>query len=119
LQGGASSLPGSDDNGKEPLLGKYLLKLYVTGKTPRAETAIANLQRICDEELQGAYELQIIDVLEDPDAAEGDKILATPTLIKQLPPPLRRIIGDLSNKEKVLLGLHVHPGPTAGGEAKE
>jgi circadian clock protein KaiB len=119
LQGRASSLPGSDANGKEPLLGKYLLKLYVTGKSPRAETAIANLQRICDEELQGEYDLQIIDVLEDPQAAEGDKILATPTLIKQLPPPLRRIIGDLSNKEKVLLGLHVNPGPTAGGEARE
>lgn len=85
----------------------------MAGKTPRAETAIANLRRICDEELRGEYELLIIDVLEDPDAAEDDKVLATPTLIKQLPPPLRRIIGDLSNKEKVLLGLHVHPDPAA------
>jgi circadian clock protein KaiB len=89
----------------------------VAGKTPRAETAIANLRRICDEELRGEYELLIIDVLEDPDAAEDDKVLATPTLIKQLPPPLRRIIGDLSNKEKVLLGLHVHPDPGARPEA--
>jgi circadian clock protein KaiB len=102
-------------NGKETPLGKFLLKLYVTGQSPRAQTAIANLQRICDEELEGAYELEIIDVLENPEAAEDDKILATPTLIKQLPPPLRRIIGDLSNKEKVLLGLHVHPA--AGGES--
>jgi circadian clock protein KaiB len=102
-------------NGKEIHLGKFLLKLYVTGQSPRAQTAIANLQRICDEELEGAYELEIIDVLENPEAAEDDKILATPTLIKQLPPPLRRIIGDLSNKEKVLLGLHVHPA--AGGES--
>jgi len=85
----------------------YLLKLYVTGKTARAELAIANLRRICEEELQDQYELQIIDVLEHPQAAEDDRILATPTLIKRLPPPLRRVIGDLSDKEKVLLGLEV------------
>jgi circadian clock protein KaiB len=69
--------------------------------------AIANLRRICEQELRGQYELQIIDVLEHPQVAEDDKILATPTLIKQLPPPLRRVIGDLSDKEKVLLGLEV------------
>lgn len=86
----------------------------MTGTSPRAETAIANLRRICEEDLGGEYELQIIDVLEDPEAAEGDKILATPTLIKQLPPPLRRIIGDLSNTEKVLLGLHVNPSAADG-----
>jgi circadian clock protein KaiB len=98
-------------------LTRYLLKLFVTGKSPRAETAIANLKRICEEELDGRYELEIIDVLEDPDAAEAEKVLATPTLIKRLPPPLRRVIGDLSDKEKVLLGLHVHPdpGPAEGG----
>jgi circadian clock protein KaiB len=88
----------------------------VTGKSPRAETAIENLRRICDEDLGGEYELQIIDVLENPDAAEEDKVLATPTLIKQLPPPLRRVIGDLSNKEKVLLGLNVRPAPGADAE---
>jgi circadian clock protein KaiB len=88
--------------------------LYVTGKTPRAQNAIANLRRICDEQLPGVYELEIIDVLEHPEMAETDKILATPTLIKQLPPPLRRVIGDLSDKEKVLLGLEVWPqGPVA------
>jgi circadian clock protein KaiB len=88
----------------------------VTGKSPRAETAIQNLRRICDEDLGGEYELDIIDVLEDPEAAEEAKILATPTLIKQLPPPLRRVIGDLSNKDKVLLGLNVRPAPDAAGE---
>lgn len=77
--------------------------------TPRAETAIANLRRICDAELRGQYEIEVIDVLKEPDRAEQDKILATPTLIKQLPPPLRRVIGDLSNKDKVLLGLDVWP----------
>jgi circadian clock protein KaiB len=85
----------------------YLLKLYVTGTSPRAETAIANLRRICEQELRGQYDLQIIDVLENPQVAEDDKILATPTLIKQLPPPLRRVIGDLSDKDKVLFGLEV------------
>lgn len=93
-------------------LTSFILKLYVTGATPRAQTAIANLRRICEQELGGQYELQIIDVLEHPQLAEDDKILATPTLIKQLPPPLRKVIGDLSDKEKVLLGLelqqHVH-----------
>jgi circadian clock protein KaiB len=88
----------------------------VTGRSPRAETAIENLRRICDEDLGGEYQLDIIDVLQDPEAAEEAKILATPTLIKQLPPPLRRVIGDLSNKEKVLLGLNVRPAPGADSE---
>jgi circadian clock protein KaiB len=70
--------------------------------------AIANLRRICEQELGGQYQLEIIDVLEHPDLAEEDKVLATPTLIKQLPPPLRKVIGDLSDKEKVLLGLELH-----------
>ena len=86
-------------------MNKYLLKLYVTGRTPRSERAIANLQRICEEELRNQYEMVIIDVLERPQLAEDEKILATPMLIKQLPPPLRRIIGDLSDTEKVILGL--------------
>jgi circadian clock protein KaiB len=93
-------------------LATYLLKLYVTGTSPRAELAIANLRRICEQELRGEYDLQIIDVLENPQVAEDDKILATPTLIKQLPPPLRRVIGDLSDKEKVLLGLEVRRDAT-------
>lgn len=81
----------------------------MTGSSPRAGTAIANLRRICDEELGGRYELEIIDVLEHPQAAEDARILATPTLVKQLPPPLRRVIGDLSDTGKVLLGLEVQP----------
>lgn len=90
-------------------LSRYILRLYVTGKTSKAEVAIANLRRICEEELQGQYDLRIIDVLEEPQTAEDDRILATPTLIKSLPPPLRRVIGDLSDKHKVLLGLEVRP----------
>ena len=79
----------------------------MTGASLRSGTAIANLQRICEQELGGQYDLEIIDVLEFPDLAEEAKILATPTLIKSLPPPLRRVIGDLSDTEKVLLGLEV------------
>lgn len=94
------------------VLSQYVLKLYVTGKTSKAEVAIANLRRICAEELEGKYQLQVIDVLEEPQAAEDDKVLATPTLIKRLPPPLRRVIGDLSDKHKVLLGLEVRPEAT-------
>ena len=95
------------------ILSKYLLRLFVTGASSRTGTAIANLRRICEQELAGQYELEIIDVLEFPDLAEDEKILATPTLIKSLPLPLRRVIGDLSNTEKVLLGLEVHT--TRGG----
>ena len=97
-------------------MANYLLKLYVTGRTPRSEKAIANLRRICSEELRGQYEMQIIDVLEHPQLAEDEKILATPTLIKRLPPPLRRVIGDLSDTEKVLLGLDVWPEAPAPGD---
>ena len=87
----------------------YVLKLYVTGTSPRTSVAISNLQRICEQELQGRYVLEIIDVVEHPQLAEDERILATPTLIKQLPPPLRRVIGDLSDKDKVLLGLELQP----------
>ena len=85
--------------------------MFVTGESSRTSTAIGNLKKICDEELEGRYELEIIDVLENPEIAEVERILATPTLIKSLPLPLRRVIGDLSDKEKVLLGLEVHPQP--------
>lgn len=85
------------------------MRLFVTGASSRAGTAIANLRRICEQELEGQYELEIIDVLEHPELAEDEKILATPTLIKSLPLPLRRVIGDLSDTEKVLLGLEVRP----------
>ncbi len=85
------------------------LKLYVTGHTPNSERAVANMKSICENELEGRYELIIIDVLERPQLAEDEKILATPTLIKALPPPLARVIGDLSDIEKVLVGLNMEP----------
>jgi circadian clock protein KaiB len=86
---------------------RLVLKLYVCGASPRADAAVANLRHICDNDLRGDYSLDVIDVLEQPDLAEEAKVLATPTLIKLLPLPLRRIIGDLSDKEKLLVGLEI------------
>ena len=84
---------------------KYVLKLYVTGVTPRSQAALKNLKKILNEDYKGVYSLKVIDVMKQPKLAEDDKILATPTLIKILPPPVARIIGDLSDREKILLGL--------------
>ncbi len=87
---------------------KYLLKLYVTGNNTRSEKAIANLRQLCEEGLAGSYTLEVVDVHEHPQLAEDEKILATPTVIKKSPPPARRVIGDLSDLEKVLLGLDIN-----------
>ena len=82
----------------------YVLKLYITGRTPKIEGHIKDLEQICQNEL-GQYELQVINILEQPQLADGDRILATPTLIKSLPEPVRRVIGDISDTEKALIGL--------------
>lgn len=87
---------------------EYVLRLYITGHTTRSNRAIVNLQDICERELGGQYRMEVIDVLERPQLAEDERILATPTLIKQLPPPIRRIIGDLSDTDRVLLGLDLY-----------
>jgi circadian clock protein KaiB len=84
---------------------QYVLRLYVAGLTPRSRLAIANITGICEEFLQGRYDLQVIDVFQRPVLAREEQIVATPTLVKRLPAPLRRFIGDLSEKEKVLVGL--------------
>lgn len=83
----------------------FRLRLYVTGRTPQSQRAIENLRLICEVELENRYEVEVIDVLENPALAEHEKILATPTLVKRLPEPVRKIIGDLSDRQKVLLGL--------------
>lgn len=88
-------------------MNKYLFKLFVTGQTPRSELAISNLRAVCDEHLQGRHEIVIVDVLDQPELAEAEKILATPTLIKELPPPERRIIGDLRPVQEVLRRLGI------------
>jgi len=85
----------------------YTLKLYVAGLSQKSANAIANLNKICEENLQGCYQLDVIDLYQQPQLAEGEQIIAIPTLIKKLPPPLRRIIGDLSNTERVLVGLDI------------
>jgi circadian clock protein KaiB len=84
---------------------RYVLRLYVTGMTPRSARAVKNLQTICDEYLKGRYDLEVIDIYQQPILTRGEQIVAAPTLIKKLPLPMRRIIGDMSNRERVLLGL--------------
>ena len=91
--------------------GRYVLRLYVTGTTPKSIRAIANLQKICQEHLHGRYDLEVIDLYQQPMLAAGDQIVAAPTLVKQLPDPLRRIIGDMSDTARVLVGLDLRPRP--------
>jgi len=86
------------------------LRLYVAGQTPKSLAAFANLKKICEEHLSGKYTIEIIDLLTNPTLAKGDQILAIPTLVRKLPEPVRKIIGDLSNTERVLVGLDLRPG---------
>ena len=86
------------------------LRLYVAGQTPKSLAAFANLKRICEEHLEGKYTIEVIDLLKNPTLAKGDQILAIPTLVRKLPEPVRKIIGDLSNTERVLVGLDLRPG---------
>lgn len=85
------------------------LRLYIAGQTPKSLAAFANLKKMCEEHLQGRYHIEIVDLAENPQQARTDQIVAVPTLIRRLPPPLRKIIGDLSNTERVLVGLELHP----------
>ena len=88
---------------------KYVLRLYVTGMTPKSTQAIANVQKVCEKHLAGRYELKVIDIYQQPVLAKGEQIIAAPTLLKKLPLPLRRFIGDMSNTEQILLGLDFKP----------
>ena len=88
----------------------WILRLYIAGKTLRSETALQNLERICQENLAGKYRIEVVDLLVDPQLAEGDQILAVPTLVRQLPSPIKQLIGDLSDTEKVLVGLDLKTG---------
>jgi len=101
-------------NGRSPQadsgdLDRWNLRLYVAGQTPRSLTAFKNLNDICEEYLKGKYHIEVIDLMENPTLARGDQILAVPTLVRQLPQPIRKIIGDLSNTERVLVGLDIQP----------
>jgi circadian clock protein KaiB len=86
---------------------QYVLKLYVAGRSPKSVNAITNIKKICEENLQGRYELEVIDLYQQPQLAQGEQIIAVPTLIRKLPLPLHRIIGDLSNTDSVLVGLDI------------
>ena len=88
---------------------KYELRLYVAGNTAKSVTALANLKKYCEDHLQGQYTIEVIDLLVQPQLAEGDQILAIPTLVRKVPEPIRKIIGDLSDMEKVLVGLNIRP----------
>ena len=87
----------------------WQLRLYVAGQTPNSITAFANLKRICEEHLEGKYQIEVIDLMVNPQLAMGDQILALPTLVRKLPEPIKKIIGDLSNTERVLVGLDIKP----------
>jgi circadian clock protein KaiB len=89
----------------------WLLRLYVAGQTPKSVTAFANLKKICADHLEDKYRIELIDLLENPQLARGDQIVAIPTLVRNLPAPMRKIIGDLSNTERVLVGLDLRPAP--------
>ena len=99
----------SKETGQAKGLEQYVLRLYITGMTPRAGRAIENVRAICEEYLEGRYDLEVIDVYQQPVLARGEQIIAVPTLIKKLPLPLRRIIGDMSNSDRVLVGLDLIP----------
>jgi circadian clock protein KaiB len=94
--------PVTDEN-------KWMLRLYVAGQTPKSITTYANLKTICEEHLQGSYQIEVIDLLVNPTLAKDDQILALPTLVRKLPEPIKKIIGDLSNTERVLVGLDIRP----------
>ena len=91
--------------------GVWELRLYVAGKTPRSIGAFANLKQICHDHLEGRYRIEVIDLLLEPQLARGDQIFAIPTLVRRLPEPVRKIIGDLSNTDRVLVGLNLRPAP--------
>jgi circadian clock protein KaiB len=93
----------------EPISPEWTLRLYVAGQTPKSITAFTNLKKLCEEYLHGEYTIEIVDLLERPQLAEGDQIIAVPTLVRKLPEPVKKIIGDLSNTERVLVGLDIVP----------
>jgi circadian clock protein KaiB len=92
-----------------PVAPRYLLRLYVSGMSPRSTAALASIKELCEEQLQGRYELEVIDIYQHPQLAVDEQIVAVPTLVRHLPEPLRRIIGDLSNHERLLMGLDLRP----------
>jgi len=101
--------PGTPSSEAASVHVEQILRLYIAGQTPRSIKAFANLKRICEEHLKGRYRIEVIDLIQNPQLAAGDQILAVPTLVRLLPEPVRKIIGDLSNTDRVLVGLDVRP----------
>lgn len=99
----------TNDNDNDTAIETWELRLYVAGRTPKSIQAFENLKRICEEHLPGRYKIEVIDLLENPRLAKEDQIVAIPTLVRKLPDPIRRVIGDLSNIEKTLVGLQLRP----------
>lgn len=94
---------------KSPEVGRWKLRLYVAGQTAKSLTAFANLKRICEEHLANRYQIEVIDLLKHPQLAQGDQIVAVPTLVRRLPPPIKRVIGDLSDTDRVMVGMDLRP----------
>ena len=111
---GQAGAPPSD-----PAAARYVLRLYVTGSTPRSARAIENMRRICDEHLAGRYDLEVVDIYQRPEAAREFQLIAAPTLVRLLPEPLRRVIGDLSDRDRVLHGLDLLPSSGDGRAPEE
>ncbi len=116
-------IPVKSASAMEEALGKrgremYTLRLYVAGMTPASTAAILNIKKICEENLRGRYELAVVDIYQQPVLARDEQILAAPTLIKKLPLPIRRFIGDMSSKERILVGLDLRPKEKAPGKKK-
>ena len=98
---------GTRTGARAPSAAEWELRLYIAGQTQKSVAAFANLKRICEEHLQGQYRIEVVDLLKNPQLARGDQILAVPTLVRKLPEPMKKIIGDLSNEERVLVGLDI------------
>lgn len=115
MSGGGTSSPVRADGSAVKAAGApepgatFELRLYVAGQTPKSVRAIENLRRVCEEHMAGRYSIELVDLLENPQLAKGDEIIAVPTLVRKLPPPMRKIIGDLSDTERVLVGLQLRP----------
>jgi circadian clock protein KaiB len=108
--------PAPDDAPRAELdEGRYVLRLFVSGTTARSTRAIENLRRLCEEQLQGRYSLEVVDIYQHPEAARDNQVVAAPTLVKMLPDPVRRIVGDLADEERVLRGLNLSPLSLPGG----
>jgi circadian clock protein KaiB len=103
------SKPGTAAVRRAPKAESWNLRLYVAGQTPKSLTAFSNLKRLCEEHLAGRYQIDVIDLMKEPQRAQGDQILAIPTLVRKLPAPMRRVIGDLSNLDRVMVGIDLKP----------